>query len=223
MQEAALANGLTKDDVYNLGLMAKKDLPQPLQDPVFNAAKGSVLLPLKTPLGWHVIAVKAIEPLRQIPFDEEKPALEADLKAEKAQDKLATIEKKIDDQLAGGATLTEAAQPFGVQPVTVTMVDSSGKHPDGSAASEVQGKEYLLKPAFEAAANDSGQMQEAKDGTAYAFVVAAITPPALRPLESIKDKLQTDYAANAKRDAAMARATALLEKGQKGEAFGAPG
>jgi peptidyl-prolyl cis-trans isomerase D len=220
--EAAIDNGLTKRDVYDLGLMAKKDLPEEgLKDPVFNAAKGSVLLPLKTQFGWNVIAVKNIEPMHQIPFDEAKTALEADLKGEKAQDRLSEIEKKIDNQLAGGATLAEAAQPYGIEPQTVEMIDAKGQHPDGTAAPELQGKDYLLKPAFEAAANDNGQMREAPDGTAYAFVVSSVTAPALRPLDSIRDKVAKDYLAQAKRDAAMAKANELAAKGNSGTAFSA--
>ena len=221
MLEAATANGLTKSDVYDLGLMNKKDLPQPLQDPAFNAAKGTALLPLKTSLGWHVLLVKNIEPMRQIPFDEEKTALEADLKGEKAQEQLTATEKKIDDQLAGGAALAEAAQPFGIQPVTVTAVDADGNHPDGTAVPELQGKAYLLKPVFEAVANDSGQVHEAKDGTAYAFVVSTITPPALKPLETVKAQVTKDYLVKANADAAMARATALAAEAKNGTTFSA--
>ena len=204
-----------------LGLMSKTDLPASLQDPVFTASAGTVLPPIKTPLGWHVIAVEKIEPARQMTFDEVKGTLESDIKGEKAQDKLLEVEKKIDDQLAGGAKLSEAAAAFNLKPVTIGPVDADGKKPDGAAIAEMKDEGELLKAAFAAAEGSAAEMQDAKGGDAFAVEVDHITPPALRDLNVVKDAIAKDVLQEEKEKAANTKAEELAAEIKKGTNFGA--
>jgi peptidyl-prolyl cis-trans isomerase D len=168
-----------------------------------------------------VIAVKRIQPAHQQSLDEAKAALELDLKAERAQDKLAETAKKIDDQLAGGAKLEEAGAPFGLKPVTVAPVDATGKHADGSPAPELKGHEDILKAVFAAAKDAPAQIQDGKGGSAFAVAVTDLVPPALRPLDSVRAKVVEAYIAEAKAAAATARANDLAAKAKAGTPFGA--
>ena len=133
---AAKDVGVTEQPA-ELGLMGRQDLPDALQEPVFAASANTVLSPIKTAFGWHVIAVGRVEAGHQLSFEEAKSALTADLKGEKASDLLATRSKEIDDKLAGGAGLAEAGNNFNLTPISVKAVDAKGKHPDGTPASEL--------------------------------------------------------------------------------------
>ncbi len=203
---------------FDLGLMAQQDLPDALQQPVFSAPADSVVLPVRTELGWHVIAVHRVEPPRLLGFAEAKPALQAELEGEKARDLLTETAKHIDDALAGGASLAEAGKPYGLAPIVAKEVDATGKHADGSVAKELTGKEALLKAAF---ATDKGIAPQVvqDDRSAYAFSVDQIAAPALKPLDTVKISAAQAYTANARAEAANVLATRLLKTAKVGESF----
>jgi peptidyl-prolyl cis-trans isomerase D len=215
---AAKESGAAETPI-DLGLMAKSDLPEMLADPVFAAAANTVVAPIQSPLGWHVIAVQRIEPGHALSFDEAKDALESDLKAEKARDGVAATAKQIDDQLAGGASLAEAGKPFGLTPVSVKDVDAQGKHPDGSFAPELKGKAAIVKAAFETAKDAPAQISQDGKDAAFAVTVEAIAPPTLRPLDDVKAKAIEGYTAEAKAKAATDKAAALIAKSKTGSTF----
>ena len=203
----------------DLGLMGKQDLPDMLQEPIFTAAANTVLPPIQTPLGWHVIKVDRVEPEHLLSFDEAKSALELDLKAEKSRDSVASASKQVDDQLAGGATLTEAGKALGLAPVTIKQVDAQGKHQDGSTAPELKGHAEVLKAAFATEKDAPAQIRQDGKDAAFAVSVEAITPPVLRPLDEVKPKVTDGYTAKAKAKAADEAAQAYIAKTKTGTAF----
>src|SRR5205814_7110654 len=77
------------DGVIKLGPVTKKDLPPgPLADGIFGLTEGVAPAPIQSPLGWHVVRINKIEPGKSVSFDEVKPKLEKELKAQQAPDLL---------------------------------------------------------------------------------------------------------------------------------------
>ena len=99
----------------DLGLVKKEELPQQLADVAFSLPLNKPSQPVKSPLGWHILRVAKIVPPTTQSFNEVKAKLQADLANNEAVDRLYTVANHVDDAIAGGATLDEAAAQFGLK------------------------------------------------------------------------------------------------------------
>ena len=89
-----VAKSIAKQDAstVDLGAVGKADLPVEIAATAFDAKQGEVTKPVHSALGWHVLKVTGIEAASIKSYDEAKPELEADLRADAegaALDKLA--------------------------------------------------------------------------------------------------------------------------------------
>jgi hypothetical protein len=64
-----------------LGEVHRGELSGPFEDAIFGAAVGAIAGPIRTEHGWHVARVEAVVPDADAPFDEVRPAIEAELLA----------------------------------------------------------------------------------------------------------------------------------------------
>jgi peptidyl-prolyl cis-trans isomerase D len=220
LADAAKAAGLSAAP-QDMGPTSLKDLPQPLQGPVFAAKAGDILDPIQTPFGWDVISVPRIEPGHVLPFDQVRDSIASDMQAAQAHDKLADDAKQIDDQLSGGASLADAGKPLGIAPVQVDAVDEKGQAANGGPAAALKGHEDILAAVFQASKDASPQIEDAQDGSVFAFQVTNIVPPALKPFDSVKADVLKAYVAEAKAAAAKAKAADELKRYQGGTPFAA--
>src|SRR4029077_4779902 len=101
-------------DTIDLGLMRREEMPSALAEVAFESPVNKPSEPVKTPLGWHILRVYKIEPPVTQTFEQAKSKLEADLAQQEAVDRVYKIANKVDDALAGGATLGDAAEKFGL-------------------------------------------------------------------------------------------------------------
>jgi hypothetical protein len=62
--------------------LRRGELVGPVEDAVFGAALGQVVGPIRTDLGWHVARIDVVVDAGAIPYDEARPAIEADLLAD---------------------------------------------------------------------------------------------------------------------------------------------
>lgn len=53
----------------------------PLEDAVFASAEGELVGPIESEIGWHVARIERIDPASVAPFEEARPAIEAELLA----------------------------------------------------------------------------------------------------------------------------------------------
>ena len=98
-----------------LGAVDRAGLPVPeLAEAAFSLAPGSVSAPVRSPFGWHVLRVTGVEPGRSRPLEAVRDELRAALAQERAADLAFERANKVEDALAGGATLEEAAKRFGL-------------------------------------------------------------------------------------------------------------
>ena len=69
---------------------------------------------MRSPFGWHVLRVTGVEPAQSRPLDAVRDELRAALAQERAADLAFERANQVEDALAGGATLEEAAKRFGL-------------------------------------------------------------------------------------------------------------
>jgi len=218
--EAALATG--KDwrevattiagqdaDTIDLGLMRRAEMPSALGEVAFELPLNKPSDPVKTPLGWHILRVVKIEaPVTQT-FDEAKPKLEAELARQEAVDRIYKVANKVDDALAGGATLGDAAEKFGLKTTGVEAVDVGGHDPQDKPVTLPVSAGDILKLAFATQEGQTSRVTETPDGAIFALHIDKIIPSQVRPLDEVKDKAVEAWQAERKRDVVTKRAEEL--------------
>lgn len=220
--EAAKTKGLTDAakeagvDPITLDNIARNELPE-LGDAAFALAQGVPSEPVKTGLGWHVLAVTAIQPGSTKSFAEVKDQLAADLKKEKALDAVFSVANRVDDQIASGAPLEEVAQAQGLTLTKIAAVDSTGKAPDGKdAAPNLAPLKTLLPVAFQLKQGAVSNLSEGDAGVFSAVRVDSVTPAAVRPLAQVRDQVIADWQAEKRAAAAAKKAEEIAARLKQG-------
>ncbi|HYE00425.1 MAG TPA: SurA N-terminal domain-containing protein [Alphaproteobacteria bacterium] len=209
LADAAKAAGA---EVVALEGVAKDDLPAEISGPAFELAQGAVSAAVESPLGWHVLSPAKVTPGGERPFEQVKAELETALRREKATDLMFERSSMMDDAIAGGASLEEAAQKAGAVVTKVAKVDNTGKDPAGKAVEGVAALPRVLEVAFAQASGDTSVMTEAPDGGYFAVRSDSVDPAALRPLDQVKDRVAADWKAEKRAEAAAAKAKDIAEK-----------
>jgi peptidyl-prolyl cis-trans isomerase D len=214
---AAVAKKATGQDPAVTGLVAKNGLLPEMAQPAFAAAEGAVVGPVKTVLGWQIAKLTKIMPGKPAVLADVRDQIAKQLAAQQASDEIVSLANKLDDTLAGGASLEAAAKTLGVPIQTVADVARTGEAPDGKPIGDLVGTPQLLPSAF---STDTGQTSSVtEDGTGGYFIVRVdqVTPPALRPLDQVRAKLVADWQADARDKAAAEKAKQIMDRVKAGE------
>jgi peptidyl-prolyl cis-trans isomerase D len=177
----------------DLGLMKREELPQNLADAAFSLPLDKPSQPIRTPLGWHILRVVRIVPPTTETFDEAKAKLQADLARSEAVDRLYTVANHVDDAIAGGAALEEAAAKFGLKKTVVSAVDDKGLGRDDKIVTLPAAPSEVLKLAFSTEEGRTSRVIQAADGAIFVLRLDKITPPSVRPLTEVKAKAIADW------------------------------
>jgi len=210
LEDAAKENGV---EAVDLGASAREDLPEELAEPAFALAQGAVSPPIESPLGWHVLTVREITAGGGESFEQVRERLRADLRNEKAIDRLFEAANKMDDLMAGGASLEEAAQEAGAGALSsLDDIDARGRKPDGRTVEAVPGLNRVLETAFGLESGETSNMIEADANTYFAVRVAGVEPAKLRPLADVREQVAADWMADQRREAARKQAEEIAGK-----------
>lgn len=206
-----------------LGTMAQGDLPVPeLAEAVFAQPAGGVTSPVRSPFGWHVVRVERIEPPQTRTLDEVRGALRDELAQERAADLAFDRANRVEDALAGGATLQEVANRFNLGFAEI-RTDAAGLGPDGQpvALPVIEASRApLLQTIFTTPQDASPRLQETEAGF-VAVQIREVIPPALRPFEAVEEEVRAAFIEHARRRAQEERAAALLSAVREGSTLAA--
>lgn len=211
VQQAAQAAGGT---AASLGTVARDDLPLPeLADAAFAAPEGGVTQPVHSPFGWHVLRVTGITPGTTVSFEQARDRLREEVALEKAADLAFERANKVEDAIAGGATLEEAARQYGMAIATV-RTDAQGNDADGAPVPlpvPVAGRQETLRLIFTTEPGRAPRLQELREGDAFVAVdVRAVVPPAVKPLAAVEADVRLAYLTDARKHFQEERAGALM-------------
>ena len=107
---------------------------------------------------------------------------------------------------------------MGVKAVTVASVDARGLTPAGTPANMAYMGD-VLKQAFTLEDGQDSTMTETDDGKAFFVVrVDSVTPPALRPLDTVKKDVVSAWEAGARAELAAGLAKTVTERMKAGGA-----
>lgn len=108
----------TKEDT-DLGFVAKDNLIAEIADDVFAAKIGTVVGPVQSDLGWHIMKVQNIKSGSKTDPQVARSQIIDALSTEKAYEDAYEITKDIDDKIGAGATLEDIAKELGISLKTV--------------------------------------------------------------------------------------------------------
>jgi peptidyl-prolyl cis-trans isomerase D len=201
----------------DLGLVTRRDLAGPLADTVFRLDEGKSSEPVRTPLGWHIVVVDKIEAGRTPTLDQVREEITRDVARDEAVNQLVKTANKLEDELAGGASLESAADKLGLKAATVGPIDSRGRLRSGVPATNLPQHPKVLEFAFRTPQGQATQLQEVRGGGYFILRVDSIAPPALRPLDEVRAQAVQAWKDKQRDDLARARAEKLLERAKGGE------
>lgn len=172
-------------------------LPVGLGAAVFAAEKGTVLNPIQTPLGWHVIRIVSITPSREQSFAEVKNDLRKELESDALHEEMESRISKVDESLGSGATLEQTASDSGLAIRTVGPVDAQGSFKQDKTndpfLTALGGNKDLLNSLFELMEGETGDLAEVSEGLYAAFSLEAVRPTQDRAFEDVKSELEKKY------------------------------
>jgi peptidyl-prolyl cis-trans isomerase D len=215
----AVAKELAKQSPQDtdLGMITRRDLTPALAEIAFKLKPGTVSAPIQTALGWHILAVDKVQPGHTPTLAEVRSEIVHDLARDLAVNQLVKTANQLEDALAGGATLEEAAAKIGIKAVHVGPVDSKGQLASGVAPPGVPKGPKFIDTAFKTREGEGSGLVETQGGGYFVLRVDKVIAPAVRPLDEVRDTVAAAWRAQAREAKGRARAEALLQRAKGGE------
>ena len=202
-----------------LGPLAAGDLPEALDEAAFALAEGAVSAPVQTPFGWHLLRITEIVPEHVQPLAEVADELRRELALERAADRMPDVANRLDDELAAGTTLDEAARSQGLELETLARVDRTGHTPAHERLAADRLTPEILERAFQAAQGETSLLEQTDDGRYFVFRVDAVEPARERPLAEVRGEVEQAWRAAEQQTRAKARAEELRAQAGSAEAL----
>jgi peptidyl-prolyl cis-trans isomerase D len=213
---AAVADDMLGRDPADLGENRRSELLEPLRGPAFSAEEGAVTQPIESRLGWHLVKVDQVDPGKTPNFAEVKNELRADLAMDKAVDRLVDLANTVDDQLASGASITEAAREIGFDVRKIEQISRQGNAPDGEPVEDIPQSGDFLETAFETEQGQTSLLKETDAGGYYVLRVDGVTPEQVRPFDEVRDQVLRAWRADQRAQQAQKTAEHIAEKLSEG-------
>ena len=180
--------GLSADDV-SLGDLTRDDLSGALVEPVFTAASGVVIGPVETPLGQHVLMVNEITAAEMTPLADVRDRIIEDLKRENATDLVYDRISVLEDEIAAGATIEEAARVSGAAIVSIDGMDRNGLDIDGNVIEGIAADTTFRERLWATAINDEGMVEDIGEDTFFVARVEREQAARSRDLAEVRDRV----------------------------------
>jgi peptidyl-prolyl cis-trans isomerase D len=198
-------------------MVTKKDLPPgPLADGVFGLPEGVASAPIQSPLGWHVIRINKIEPGKVVPFDEIKPRLEKELKAQQAPDLLIKLVTDFERVLSKTQSMKQAAEDLGLKIRTYDNVDAKGQDASGKQVVIGPAANELVQAAFSTRESSESDLLETPRGEYFVVRTDRVTPARIPALNEVEDKVVAAWQTEERRKLAEAKVKVAVEKAEGG-------
>ena len=219
LMTAAKASGVeattlaAQDQSGYAGLTASASIAQA----AFSAAKGSVLDPQKSPLGWLVIKVDIVNTIGGKSLSDVRTTLAGQITKQKIDVSIADFVTKIEDQVADGATFDDVTKKEGLAVVTTPALTASGAAPDVPGFKAPAELQPILHDAFQAEPDDDAAVMTIAQGQSYGFYdLYRVIAAAPKPLTNIREQVATDFQRERASKAAKRIADAIAMKANQG-------
>lgn len=140
---------------------------------------GQIAGPLPSSVGPAIFRMNAILNAQEIPYDEARDELRAELASDTARRAIQDQREHLEDLLAGGATLEELAAET---PMELGRIDWTRE-----ANSGIAGYTEFNTAAAVVESTDFPELATLSDGGLFALQLDGVTPPTPRPLDTVRE------------------------------------
>ncbi len=212
-----VAREFTGGSPADLGMNTRDDLLPELAEAAFETEEEGVReTPVETALGWHIIAVDEVEEGFTPEFEDVREDIRREVARDRAIDELVTMANRLDDELATGATLEQAAEFIGLETRHVPALDSQARDADGERVEDIPEPEDFVDVAFRTNAGEQSMLRETPDGGYYVLRVDGVRSPEVRPFEEVRDSVHDAFMAEQREQVAVSIGEDLLEDMERG-------
>jgi peptidyl-prolyl cis-trans isomerase D len=216
-QPAVVASAYGKQPVM-IDSKPKSALPdRKVAEAVFALTAGQVSPPIQGDLGVSVVKLTKINPAALPSLDSQRPAIEAELRAQAAQAKAYEQTQTFQDAHDGGANLVDAATKAGALVLTTAPIAASGVDQTGQPVPGLTPD--ALKTAFELPSGGESELIEAGKGEFFAVRVEKVIPSAMPPLAEIREPLAQQWQLDQLLQRMKVKADELTARVKKGESL----
>ena len=218
LEASAAEKGLA---AAKLAPLSKQDLgaqsSPAVAEAVFTATPGKLVV-ARSPLGWYVVRVEAVDSRAARTLDQVRNEIVATLTADKRRAALSDYVAKIEERIDGGSNLPEVAKGLGLQVQSTSPLTADGALYGQPGQTVSPALKPVLKTAFSMQENEP-QVAETEPGKTFViYDVTAVAPSAPAPFDQITGDVKVAYALD--KGAQIARAQGLkiqaaLRKGEK--------
>jgi len=215
---AEVAKELSEDsgsagDGGDLDWVERGMMVAPFEEALFAMESGAISDPVRSPFGYHVIFLEEIRPGSTKSFEDARAEMEEQLRTIKAEDQY-YAQAEIIERMAfeNSDSLQPAADASGLPLLTLQTVTRSG---GPGLATQPQ----FRSAAFSAEVLDDGAnsaLIELTEGQAVVLRVAEHKPAEPRPLEEVRDRIESLLRREQARDALDAEAVTVQARLQEG-------
>ena len=200
-----------KDQDVKLGTLPATGLDPKLSAAVFAVPEGGVTAPVQGPFGWVILHAAKVIPGEMKSFDQVKDEIKTNLVKARVGAKLTEVANKLEDDRGSGDTLPEAAMKEGLSIHHVANVDRQGMTPERSQG-DIPKVPALLDRAFMTETGEESDLFQSEDGQYFAVKVNGVTPPAVRPLDSVKEEVREAFMTDKRNQMLQAKVKALTDQ-----------
>ncbi|MGF1562020.1 MAG: SurA N-terminal domain-containing protein, partial [Geminicoccaceae bacterium] len=195
-----------------LGTLGPNELPGELSAAVFALSQGDVSAPVQSPFGWHLFIVDDITPEQVTPFREVRDALHDELARVEATDALPDLANRLDDELAAGLTLAEAADAVGLAMHDIPPVDRGGLNAEGERPADLPAWPAIFEEVFAAVEGETSIVLESDSGGYFVVEVTEIEPEHLMALDEVRDEVMESVEAERRQADARRKAENVRDR-----------
>jgi peptidyl-prolyl cis-trans isomerase D len=218
LEDAVRAAGLEPNTLKGVEKPAYTTANSPeIGNAAFAAAKGTVLGPFRTALGFTVLRVDGIDKIEAKTLEQARPELLTQLGAEKAAIAMQAKRDAIDDAVGKNATFDEIVADQKLTAANSPPLTAAGVNPDDAASKPDPALAQALVAAFAAEQGDDPQLVPVGQDGSFAIVsLARVVPAAPRTLAQIRDKVAEDFITDRAQRAARQAAVDVVARVTKG-------
>jgi peptidyl-prolyl cis-trans isomerase D len=205
----ARERGLSADDV-KLGTFSPASIDQRFAE-VFKVAEGAVTPPVQGPFGWVILRAASVVPGEMRTFEQVQDQIRTDLVNQRTMARMNEISNAYENDRANGDSIADAAMKQGLIVRQVVASDRNGMTPEGAVA-DIPLVPDFLEQVFSMAEGDEGDLFQTMEGGLYAIKLNSVTPPAVRPLEQVREQVREAYLADANTKLLQTRMQTLADE-----------
>ena len=173
----------------SLGWLRRTELPVSLADAAFALTEGGVGAPVRSPLGWHILRVVKIEKGSTPSFRDMREKIRKEVARDMAADALVGLANKLEDALAAGDNIEAAGAGVNARILRIAKVDSAGRDETGKPVKDIPGGNEFLEISFQTPMGEVSSLVDTADGGYFLVRVDGVTPPTLRPLTTVRNRV----------------------------------